>query len=292
MIVISRDDVRAHLSYEACIPLMREAMIAVARGETRQLLRSILDLADGHMFGVMPGALGASDMFGAKIISVFPENFAKGAQSHQGFLAVFDAESGAPSALIHAGEVTRIRTAAASAAATDALARNDAGELGVLGYGEQAHAHIEAIAHVRALRGVRIWGRDATKAATLAERVSRELGVQARAAATVQAAVDGADIICTTTAAAEPILHSAHVAEGAHINAVGSSRAGPSEIASDLVVRARFFADYALGVRAQGAEFLIAKAAELIGDDHVLGDIGAVYDGTLAGRTSGADVTL
>jgi len=250
MIVISREEVREHLSYEACIPLMREAMTAVSRGETRQLLRSILDLADGHMFGVMPGALGASDAFGAKIISVFPENFAKGVQSHQGFVAVFDANSGAPAALLHAGEITRIRTAAASAAATDALARSNAGELAVLGYGEQAHAHIQAITYVRTLRGVRIWGRDQAKATAFAEHVSRELDVSARAAKSVQAAVDGADIICATTAAAEPILHSAHVADGAHINAVGSSRAGPSEIASDLVVRARFFADYAIGVRA------------------------------------------
>jgi ornithine cyclodeaminase len=292
MIVIGRDEVRTHLSYDVCIPLMREAMIAVARGETRQLLRSILDLADGHAFGVMPGALGARAAFGAKLISVFPENFAKGAQSHQGFVAMFDAETGAPSALLHAGEITRIRTAAASAAATDALARKGAGDLAILGYGEQAHAHALAIAHVRALRGIRIWGRDPAKAAALAATLSGELNVAARAAPTVQAAVENADIICTTTAAAEPILDSASVADGAHVNAVGSSRAGPSEIASDVVVRARFIADYAPGARAQGAEFLIAKAAGLIGDDHVLGDIGAVFGGELAGRTSDGDVTL
>jgi ornithine cyclodeaminase/alanine dehydrogenase-like protein (mu-crystallin family) len=292
MIVISREEVAKHLSYEVCIPLMREAMIALARGETRQLLRSILDLADGHMFGVMPGALGATDAFGAKIISVFPENFSKGLQSHQGFVAMFDAESGAPSALLHAGEITRIRTAAASAAATDALAHSDASELAILGYGEQAHAHAEAIAHVRSLRGIRIWGRDISKAQALATHLSAQLGVPARAANDVAGAVDGADIICTTTASAQPILQSDWVGDGAHINAVGSSRAGPSEIASDLVVRARFFADYAIGVRAQGAEFLIAKAAGLVGDEHVLGDIGAIYDGTLAGRTSAKDVTL
>jgi ornithine cyclodeaminase len=213
-------------------------------------------------------------------------------QSHQGFVAMFDAEDGAPAALLHAGEITRIRTAAASAAATDALARKEAGELAILGYGEQAHAHALAIAHVRALRGIRIWGRNAVKAAALAATLSSELNVSARAAPTVQSAVEDADIICTTTASPEPILQSAWVADGAHINAVGSSRAGPSEIASDLVVRARFIADYAPGARAQGAEFLIAKAAGLIGDDHVLGDIGAVFDGALAGRTSPKDVTL
>lgn len=292
MIVINQAEVRRHLTYEACIPLMREAMIALSRDETIQLLRAILDLADGHKFGIMPGALGAADVFGAKLISVFPENFAKGVQSHQGFVALFDPESGALSALVHAGEVTAIRTAAASAAATDALARRDACRLCILGYGEQAYTHALAIARVRALSEITIWGRDAAKAQVLADKLALELGLQARAAPSVETAADGADIICTTTAATEPILYSAHVADGAHINAVGSSRAGPSEIATDLVERARFFADYRPGVLAQGAEFLIAKAAGRIGDDHVLGEIGGVFSGALAGRTSDADVTL
>ena len=292
MIVINQAEVRQHLTYEACIPLMREAMIALSRGKTLQLLRSILDLADGHKFGVMPGALGVADVFGAKLISVFPENFSKGVQSHQGFVVLFDPESGALSALVHAGEVTAIRTAAASAAATDALARREAHRLCILGYGEQAHTHALAIARVRCLSEITIWGRDAAKAKTLADKLAAELGITVRTAPNVAAATDGADVICTTTAAIEPILHSALVADGAHINAVGSSRAGPSEIATDLVERARFFADYRPGVLAQGAEFLIAKAAGRVGDDHVLGEIGAVFDGALTGRTSNADITL
>lgn len=292
MIIINQAEVRRRLTYAVCIPLMREAMIALSRGETLQMLRAILDLADGHKFGIMPGALGPSDIFGAKLISVFPENFSKGVQSHQGFVALFDPESGALSALVHAGEVTAIRTAAASAAATDALARHDAHRLCILGYGEQAHTHALAIAQVRALSEVTIWGRDAAKAKILADKLAAELGITVRSAPSVAAAADGADVICTTTAAVEPILHSAHVSDGAHINAVGSSRAGPSEIATDLVARARFFADYRPGVLAQGAEFLIAKAAGRVDDDHVLGEIGTVFDGALAGRTSEFDVTL
>jgi ornithine cyclodeaminase len=126
---------------------------------------------------------------------------------------------------------------------------------------------------VRPPTKVAIWGRSPEQAEAFAVRV-RALGLVAEAAPSVQAAVDGADIICTTTAAPEPILESTWVADGAHINAVGSSRAGPAEIASDLVVRARFFADHREGVLAQGAEFLRAKAAGLVGDDHVLGEIG------------------
>ena len=133
---IDREEVARRLTYDVCIPIVRDAMIAFSRGETRQLLRSIIPLADGRMFGVMPGAMGARAPFGAKLISVFPENYAKGIQSHQGLVILFDPENGAPVCVVHAGEITAIRTAAASAAATDALARKNANRMAILGYGE------------------------------------------------------------------------------------------------------------------------------------------------------------
>ncbi|HJU38849.1 MAG TPA: hypothetical protein VJ724_04700, partial [Tahibacter sp.] len=123
MIVIDRDAVRAHLSMRDAIALLRPAMIALSRGQTRQLLRGIVDLDGGRAFGVMPGALGGNGAFGAKLVSVYPENFDAGRPSHQGAVVLFDAADGAPVALVHAGEITAIRTAAASALATDALAR-------------------------------------------------------------------------------------------------------------------------------------------------------------------------
>jgi ornithine cyclodeaminase len=283
---VSAEEVAGLLSYEACIPLMRDAMIALSTGQTRQLLRGIIDLPEGHAFGVMPGAMLDELTFGAKLVSVYPENFAKGKSSHQGVVALFDSATGAISAILEAGEITAIRTAAASAAATDVLARADATRLATLGYGEQAERHIAAIRCVRPIEQVTIWGRSLDKARALAERMG---GI---ACATVAEAVDGADIICTVSAAPEPILASADVADGMHVNAVGSSRAGPAEIANDLVARARLFADHAEGVRAQGAEFIYARAAGLVGDDHLLGEIGEVMAGTLPGRLTDADVTL
>src|SRR5438270_8826368 len=144
LLVISREELAAHLGYEACIPLMREAMIALSTGKTRQLLRAILDLDGGRAFGIMPGAMDRT--FGAKLISVFPAGAgAGGAPSHQGFVALFDPETGAPAAILDASEITGIRTAAASAAATEALARPDARRLAIIGTGEQALRHSEAI---------------------------------------------------------------------------------------------------------------------------------------------------
>ncbi|WP_374576154.1 ornithine cyclodeaminase family protein [Phenylobacterium sp.] len=292
LIIIGREEVRRRLTYDVCIPLVREAMVALSSGRTRQLLRGIIDLDEGRAFGVMPGAMGPHEVFGAKLISVFPENFAKGLQSHQGVVAIFDPDTGAPAAMVHAGEVTAVRTAAASAVATDALARPEASRLAVLGYGEQAETHVAAISKVRALSEVVVWGRSADRAEAFARRVGAELGLPIRAAASAREAVAGADIVCTVTASAEPVLLGEWLAPGAHVNLVGSSRAGPVEVDDDLVVRARLFADHRPSVLAQGAEFLRAKAKGLVGDDHVLGEIGQVLDGSLEGRRSPEELTV
>ena len=291
LLVVSAEEVARCLPYEECIPLMRDAMIALSEGRTRQLLRGIVDLPQSRAFGVMPGAMLDDGTFGAKIVSVYPDNFEKGGRSHQGVVLLFDPETGAPAAVLEAGEITAIRTAAASAAATDALARTDACRLAILGYGEQGWRHVEAVRCVRELEHVAVWGRSPERAEAFAARV-RESGLDASAIATAQDAVRQADIVCTVTAALEPILTSDWIADGTHINAVGSSRAGPAEIDNALVARARFFADHREGVLAQGAEFLRARAAGLVGDDHVLGEIGEVMAGTLPGRRGDADVTL
>lgn len=283
-------EVRERLDHRTCIDLMKGAMIALAEGRSQQLLRGIIDLGEGDLFGVMPGALDGAG-FGAKIISVFPAAAAHGS-SHQGVIILFDRASGAPVCVIDASEVTAIRTAAASAAATEALARHDARRLAILGTGEQAWHHVAAIRHVRPLAEVRIWGRAPEKAGELAARITRDFGLAAQTAASVAEAANGAEMICTLTGAAEPVLLDTQVQDGTHINAVGSSRAGPSEIDEALVVRARFVPDHRDGVLAQGAEYLRARAAGLITEAHVLPEIGHVFSGSAPGRLAASDVTI
>ena len=292
MRVIDRQEVAERLTYDIAIPIVREAMIAFSTGQTRQLLRSIIPLADGRMFGLMPGAMGEDAPFGAKVISVYPENFAKGRQSHQGLIVLFDPATGAPACVVHAGEVTAIRTAAASAAATDVLARPEASRLALLGYGEQAATHARAISKVRPLEQIAVWGRSLERAQAFAASIGDELGVPAAAFADAKDAVAEAAIICTVSAAKEPILKGAWVAPGTHVNVVGSSYAGPVEIDDELVVRARFIADSREGVMAQGAEYLKAKEAGLIDERHVVGEIGQVFAGQLEGRQNPFQVTI
>ena len=288
--VVTAQEVAERLTYDVCIPLMRDAMIALSEGRTQQLLRGIIDLDNGNAFGVMPGALN-SGPFGAKLVSVVPGNTAAGGMSHQGLVVLFDQDSGAPTAVLDAGEITAVRTAAASAAATDVLARPDASRLMIIGTGEQALRHVEAIARVRRLESVRIWGRSAKGAAIIATQLAAR-GFNAEAASDLSGAVGRADIICTLTAAPEPILLGEWVSDGTHVNAVGSARAGPAEIDNALVARARFIADHRQSVLVQGAEFLRAKAAGLVGDGHVAGEIGEIFSGRLPGRTRPDEVTI
>jgi len=289
---IDRDEVARRLTYPAAIRIVREAMMALSRGETKQLLRSILTLSPGRLYGSMTGALGAQGPFGSKLISAFSENFARGRQSHQGLVLLFDPETGAPVCAVHAGEVTAIRTAAASAVATDALARKDSRTLALLGYGEQAATHLRALREVRPLERVLVWGRSPERAAAFATRMGAEVRLPVRPVSSAREAVAEADIVCTVTGASEPVLLGAWIRPGTHLNLVGSSYLGPVEVDDALVVRSRFIADSREGCLRQGAEFAKAREAGLIGEDHLVAEIGEVLTGAVAGRRNGEEITV
>src|SRR5579859_2958152 len=286
----SRDEILEKLTYERCIGAVRAAMTALSSGETMQLPRGVLPLEGERKFGVMTGALDG--VVGSKLIAIFPENFERGLSSHHGLVVLFDRDTGVPMAMGEGSTITAIRTACASAVATDALARPDAHRLLLLGYGEQAETHFQAIRRVRPIDQVTVWGRSADRAQAFADRVSKETGLAIKVASSVQEAAGQADIICTLTHAPDPILLGAWVRPGTHINAVGSSIPGPVEIDDDLVMKSRYVADSRVNVMMAGAEFLKAKEAGLIGDDHIVAEIGEVLAGKIPGRRSAEEITL
>jgi ornithine cyclodeaminase len=290
--VLNQTEVRQHLTIEKCIPLMREAAIALSRGDVRLLLRSVLSLSGNRKLGVMPGALSEAGVFGAKLVSVFPDNFPRGLQSHQGVVTLFDSDTGAPVCIAHAGEITRVRTAAASAVATDVLARPSAERLAILGYGEQAAAHLEAIAAVRPLTAVTVWGRSVERAAAFAERAAASTGLSVRPCDSVQSAVADADIVCTVTHARDPILRAEWLPLGVHVNAVGASTPDAAEIDDILTARARLFADHRESALSQGGEIRRARASGLIDDDIIAGELGEVLLGVKPGRTDSVQITV
>lgn len=283
------ETIHKRLTYDIAIPVVRDAMIALSDGRARQLLRSFIG-RDNGTFALMPAALSGSGYFGAKLVSVFFEP--DGRRAHEGLVVLFDGASGKTACTADAGAITHVRTAAASAAATDALARKDATTMAVLGAGKQAASHIEAIARIRPLSDIRLWGRSPERAEALATDMTRATGLNIRAVQTAEQAANGADIICTVTSASEPVLEARWVAPGTHINVVGSSGPGPVEIDQDLVVTSRFIADHREHVLVHGAEFLRAKQAGAVTDAHVVAEIGEVFAGTRPGRTSDNEITI
>lgn len=290
--IIGAKDVRTLLTMDRAIELMREAMALVGRGETVQPLRSALWLPDkSGLLGLMPGYVAKPERFGVKVLTVMPSNFAKGLPSHQGMVMLFNTEHGAPEAIIDAREITAIRTAAATAVATDVLAQRDAKTLAFFGYGEQAETHFEAMRRVRKFERLVVWGRDAKKAEAFA-KAHGSPALPIEAVATAEEAATRADVICTLTAAIDPVLFGRWLKPGMHINAVGSGTAREAELDVDAVKRCRMFADNRDGVLGQCGEFLRAKAAGAIDDAHVLGSVGDVIVGNIPGRASSSEITL
>jgi ornithine cyclodeaminase/alanine dehydrogenase-like protein (mu-crystallin family) len=293
LLIVSGADVRRALPMSECIEAVARAMRALSNGGADVPLRTVMQVPGGrNFFGVMPGYLADPRGLGAKIITVYPDNAKRGLPSHLGLVVLFDSEIGFPLAVMDAAEVTAIRTAAASAVATRALARNDASHLAILGSGEQAVTHLEAISKVRTLRSVRVWGRSTEKAERFAEEQGPRLSLRVEVSKTAEDAVKGADIICTVTASHEPVLNGAWLARGAHVNLVGASRLNAREADDDVVARSRFFVDSRTSARAEAGELKHAMDAGLVSESHILGEVGDVLSGSVAGRTGDHDITV
>jgi ornithine cyclodeaminase len=293
VLFVNEAGVHEILTMDACIPLMREALVTLGRGDAVQPLRSMVRLPDGSgVLGLMPGYLGAPRSFGLKVVSVMPGNHGTAFDSHQGVVMLFGVTHGEPLAIIDATSITAIRTAAVSGAATDALARKDAGDLALIGSGVQARTHLDAMRAVRPLRRVRVWSRTASNAAQFASTEGARIGIVIEAAASAEDTVRGADLVCTTTSAKTPVLNGAWLSPGAHINAVGACFAANRELDTEAVRRARFFTDRRESCMAESGDFRIPRDDGAITDAHLLGELGEVFAGTLPGRMSPDDVTV
>jgi ornithine cyclodeaminase/alanine dehydrogenase-like protein (mu-crystallin family) len=282
---LNGDAVRQLLDMPSCIEAMRRAFRLVSSGQCEQPVRSALKIPDKGLIGMMPGRFTDGSAFGIKVVSIFPGNFAKNQVTHQGMVLMFDAEDGTPRAILDAHAITMIRTAAASAVATDLLARKVAGSLALLGYGDQAVSHLEAIRLVRDLDRVVVWGRNRRRAEDFAAQHGAEV------AASIEDAVARCDIVCTLTASSTPILFGRSLHPGQHINAVGSSLPNAAEIDGEAVKISRFFTDYRASAEALAGEYRDAVAAGLITSEHLLGEIGDVLNGAVAGRIAESDIT-
>jgi ornithine cyclodeaminase len=291
--IINQVEVRQLLLMDECIELMHMAFTALARGEAIVPLRPIMKLPDKRgALALMPGYSSSPKALAVKAIAVFPGNLGTPYDSHQGAVLLFDVNDGRLLSIIDASEVTAIRTAAASAVATELLAHQTAEDLAILGSGIQARTHLEAMLAVRNIRRVRIWSRSPQRARAFIERERERFNVQFEVATDAVRAVDGASVICTATAAREPVLLGEWLSSGTHINAVGSASPIRRELDTAAVSNAKLFVDSRESAVNEAGDFLIPLKEGAIREDHILAEIGEILEGTAPGRTHDGEITV
>jgi ornithine cyclodeaminase/alanine dehydrogenase-like protein (mu-crystallin family) len=294
VLLLGHEEVAALLPMSECVALMHDALVSLAEGQVHQPLRTIVrPPGAAGVMGLMPSyTAGARPAFGLKAICVFPGNPARGLDSHQGAVLLFSAESGELLAVINASAVTAVRTAAVSGVATRALAREDACDLAVVGAGVQARSHVEAMAHVRRVGRCRVVSRSAAGARALAEELQERYAFTVEAVPTVEDALRDADLIVTATNAAEPVVRREWVAEGAHVNAVGSCTPHTRELDAGVLAASSLFVDSVESTINEAGDYLLALKEGAVGPEHIRAELGEVLNGTKPGRTSNDEITL
>lgn len=289
---IPRELIEDLIPMSSCIELVQSAMVEVSRRNVDLPLRWALRAGARGSMGMMPGYLGKPECYGIKLVSLFPGNTSFGLSSHSGLIVLFEAEHGRPLAVMDAGYVTALRTAAASAIATRVLARADARSVAILGTGEQALFHARAMVAVNPGLKLSIWGRREAKANSLADKLALEYSGTVSIAASADEAVRDADIVCTVTGSPRPILSGRQIRSGCHINAVGASTPDRREIDDEVVLLSRYFTDYRESCLAQAGELRDLISKRIVDETHIVGEIGEVLIGQVTGRTTPGDVTL
>ena len=294
VVVLTAAEVTALLPMPVCIDAMAQAFTSLCRGEAHQPLRLVFrpPRAAGIM-AFMPAYQGTSPpVFGLKAIGIFPGNAARQMDTHQGAVALFDGETGELRALMNGAAITAIRTAAVSALATRLLAREDAGDLALIGSGTQARTHLEALACVRPLRRVRVASRSLERARRFAEEMSGAGRILVEAMPSVEEAVRGADLIVLATDAAEPVVKREWISAGTHLNAVGASLPTRREVDSATMASARLFVDRRESTTNEAGDYLIPLAEGAIAKDHIRAELGEVLTGARPGRETRDEITL
>jgi len=292
MLVINKQDIHQLIDMSSCIEIMRQAMLQVSQGKTRLPLRWGLQMPNQDVMGMMPGYLAKPECFGLKIVNMMQANRGGVNSSHLGCMMLFEAEHGKPLALLDAGEITAMRTAAASAMATDLLARKNAKRLAIIGSGEQAVSHIHAMCEVRDIDSINVWFRQPEKAQDFIKQFPRDQWPAISAHDCVESCLQGADIVCTVSAAKQAIVFEPMLEAGMHLNVVGSSIKEHQELDCQALLQCRYFVDYFESANHQAGELIYAREQRLIGEDYVQGEIGQLLNGEIEGRTKASDITV
>jgi ornithine cyclodeaminase/alanine dehydrogenase-like protein (mu-crystallin family) len=273
VLVLDEGAVRKCLEMGALIPAVERALRALSAGEVAQPVRVMVPVAgQGGFLGSMPAYTGGQ--LGAKLVTFFPNN--KGIPTHHALVVLFKPETGEPLAVMDGRLITEMRTAAVSAAATNALARRDCTVLAILGSGVQAHSHLEALRRVRDFREVRVWSPRS------ARKFADQFGV--RLARSAEDAVRGADMVLVATTSRTPVLQGEWLSPGMHVNAVGAPRPDWRELDDEVLRKAKLYVEQ--------REAACRESGDVIAAGKIFAEIGEVFGGRKPGRESAEEITL
>jgi len=294
ILILNHTEVEKLLPMAECIPVMAEALTALAKGQVHQPLRMVVRPPNAAgLMGLMPATMsGERAAYGLKAVCIFPGNSAKGKDAHQGSVMLFSAETGELLTLMNASAITAIRTAAVSGVATHLLAREDAGDLAIIGSGVQARSHLAAMACVCPIRRVRVASRKREHAQKFATELGPHFAFPIEPVESVEAAVRGADLIVTATTAFEPILRCEWLSPGAHLNVVGSSIPTTREVDTATMAAASLFVDRRESTLNEAGDYLFAMREGAISPEHIRAEIGEVLIGAKPGRITSEEITL
>ena len=281
--IISGKEAAQLLTMQDCIDAMKKVLVSLSAGKAEMLQRNMMPQDDGNLFALMPGCDHEAGYCGVKAI-IFP---GPGVKTAQGIIPLFDAKTGALTAIVDANHITDIRTGATSAAATEMLAREDAHILAVLGTGKIGKAHLAAIPLVRKIDEIRVWDQFPEAAKAAAEQFAQE-GITIKVCETAEECAVGADIICTTSSSRTPFLNGDWVKAGAHVNMVGMGK----EIEDNLLLKGHIYPDILSAVvRDSANEKELIAAGKL--DPAAFGpEIGKIINGEAQGRQCEDEITL
>ncbi len=299
MLILDADAVRQTLPMSEAIDAMKQAFAALVEGRAVVPPRAHLPVtrhAGVSLF--MPALVDDADpdrqALTVKAVSLFDGNQARGLARIQAAVLVLDPQTGQPAALLEGAVLTAIRTAAASGAATDLLARPGSRRLAILGAGTQARWHVAAICAVRPIETVRVYGPTPAKVQALIDdlRQRGEITAELSAAGSPAEALAGADVICAATTSRDPAFDDADVPAGAHLNAVGSYTPQAREVPAATVVRSLVVVDSRQAAWEEAGDLIQPLEAGLIDRDHVHAELGELVLGRRPGRSSDQQITF
>ena len=286
--ILSRADIVRLITMQGAIDAMARAFGQLSAGAAEMPVRVALTTGDGVSL-FMPARLGASGERGAKVVSIFQGNRDRGLPVINGVILMVDDETGLPMALMDAGELTAIRTAAAAGLAARLLSRPECRVLTIFGAGVQAPRQIEAVRAVRPIEAVRVVSRSGESARRLASSLA---GVEARAVADPAEAVDGADIIVAVTNAHTPVFDGSALPTGTHVSGSGSFMPHMQEIGAEVVTRARVVVEEREAALEEAGDLIIPIREGLVTPDVIDADLGEIANGEAPEGSAGRDLTF